>query len=77
VNAHHSLVLVHRGREHRHPHEPHCACGWFGVPRRRRQDAELEYREHRHNREKCQHVVFLPLPLTPVDRLPDVLRVAV
>lgn len=65
----HALILVHRGPGHVHPWLPTCACGWAGIPGRRRFAVAL-YRSHSRPRREPP----APRPLTPVEDLPEELR---
>lgn len=75
----HSLVLVDRGAEHVHRWKPSCSCGtWFGVQRRRKQEAVKQYRTLRFLMGLNGRASgYRPLPPTPVDQLPPELRMAV
>lgn len=74
--AAHRLTLVDRGRPHVHRWAPSCACGWSGIPIRRRRDAEREYAEHRRQQDGRGHrrAMAPPRPLTPLADLPEALR---
>jgi hypothetical protein len=76
VSNHHSLVLVHRGAEHRHPWRPECRgphCVWVGIPVRTTRSAQRQYRSH--VAQQARRVTEpMPHDLTPVDRLPEALR---
>ena len=66
--ASHRLVLTKQSRW-----LPACGCGrWVGVPRRRKRDAELQYRQHVNGMDNPHDPG--PRPVTPVDALPELLR---
>ena len=74
----HALRLVHR-EGHRHRFRPECECErWVGIPVRRRQEAEAQYRRHVQagdslaTRRRLRSVERQPI--TPPDRLPEALR---
>lgn len=76
---HHALVLTNRGSQHRHPWAPACSCGlWVGVPTRRRQKAEKQYRHHANAYESLgrrrRRGLVTPQPVTPDHQLPAALR---
>lgn len=73
MTVHHSLHIVHRGAQHRHPWRPECVCGWAGIPRRRRHGAEQQYHAHLHSTARKAHP-SMPRALTSTDRLPEALR---
>jgi hypothetical protein len=74
VVAHHRLNLEHRGAQHAHPFWPRCICGWQGVQRRRRKEAEAEYRAHRTSAERKTRRKSDARTVTPVGELPEELQ---
>lgn len=73
---HHGFRLLDRGGQHRHRWKPICACGWVGVPRRRKQEAVEQHHDHLGAliRQSRHPVGLFPKPPTPVELLPDALR---
>lgn len=78
TDAHHRLILTNRGSEHTHVWWPSCSCGWIGVQRRRRKEAQDQYRAHKNGLEKAarRRKHDLTMPRRPTDRadLPEDLR---
>lgn len=75
----HRLDLHDRGAVHRHRWAPRCSCGWLGVFRRRRKEAVEQFHQHRDaiDLRVGAHGVdrrIRPMPLTPRDKLPELLR---
>lgn len=80
----HSLDLTIR-ESGRHRFHASCSCAkWTGVPVRRRREAEEQYRRHVNAEERATRTVRRrgrrraapqPRQLTPIDQLPDALRV--
>jgi hypothetical protein len=75
----HRLVIIDRGLGHRHRWKPSCVCGWVGVQRRRKDEAESQYREHgacTTGIDKRRRRLAGPVPqdVTPPDALPKELR---
>ncbi len=71
----HTMVLEHRGVGHVHKWFPTCTCGWIGRFRRRRKEAELQYRQHVNAQTMMvKRTGYGPQPLTRLDSLPENLR---
>lgn len=64
-----------RHRAHVHRWAPECSCSWVGRFKRRRREAEEEYREHLPSPAKARSG-NQPRPVTPPERLPEALRPA-
>lgn len=73
----HRLTLEDRGDEHLHRWWATCACGWRGIPGKRKW-ATTQYRNHRRLiARKLLHGIGNEVrrqPLTPIADLPEVLR---
>lgn len=72
----HALRLRDRnaaGVRHVHRYAPECSCGWVGRFKRRRREAEEEYREHLPSPTKARSG-NQPRPVTPPEQLPEALR---
>lgn len=68
----HSLTLVRRGQSHVHTWVGECSCGWSSIPGRRA-SVERFYRVHV---DQLTHLhTAAPRATTPVDQLPELLRV--
>lgn len=76
----HRLELNDRGLGHVHRWLPSCVCGWRGVQRRRKQEAELQYAQHLAAEEgidkRRRRIGDAPKPasVTPRSDLPEALR---
>ena len=69
----HRLVLVDRGRQHRHRWFPVCSCGeWKGVYRRRKKEAVAQHRQHVRGLRPSAAQQWRPP--TPAYLLPEALR---
>lgn len=72
----HALTIYDRGLEHIHRFRPECTCGWIGVNRRRKREAEQQYKQHTRARESARRMAhsFGPASVTPNADLPIELR---
>ena len=67
----HSLTLTHRGPQHVHVFQPSCICGWVGVPRRRKKEAEAQYHVHAEGKVKAVYGMRPRKPTKAADLPPE------